>query len=171
MSLEPEVWISRVLNAPRELVFQAWTEPEALERWYAPHGCTLDLRRMDVREGGGFHQCIRNPDHKDCWVVGTFHEVVSPERLVYSTHFSDETGRRLTPVQAGREPDWPEEVATTVTFEDLDGRTRVTIHQTVPETFAKTTGAHPSWLQMLDRLELVLGSTTKRELYESKRQP
>lgn len=150
---EPELRISRVLNAPRELVFRAWTEPEMLQRWYAPHGCTFHLARMDLQADGGFHQCIRNPDFKDCWIVGTFSEVVPPERIVYSTHFSDESGRPLTPVEVGREPDWPDEVWTTVTFEDLDGRTRVTIHQTVSEAFAKQTGAHPSWLQMLDRLE------------------
>lgn len=148
-----EVWISRVVGAPRDLVFRAWTEPEMLERWYAPHGCTLELVQMDVRPGGGLHHCIHHPEYGDCWIVGTFREVVPPERLVYTHTFSDAAGRRLTPVQAGREPDWPEEVVTTVTFDDLGGRTRVTIHQTVSEAFAKRTGAHPSWLQMLDRLE------------------
>jgi uncharacterized protein YndB with AHSA1/START domain len=154
---DQEVRISRELAAPLELVYRAWTEREMLERWYAPHGCTLELVRMDLREGGGFHQCIRNPKHGDCWVVGTFLEVVPPERLVYSLTFSDEAGRRLTPAQAGRELDWPEEVLTTVTFEDLGDRTRVTIHQTVSEALAKRTGALPSWLQMLDRLELAVG--------------
>lgn len=159
MNLNPsdqEVLISRVLNAPRELVFRAWTEPAMLERWYAPHGCTFELTRMDLRVGGGFHHCIHNPRFKDCWISGTFLEVVPPERIVYSLHFSDETGRRLTPVEAGREAGWPEELTTTVTFEELGGGTRVTIHQTVTEAFAKQTGAHPSWLQMLDRLELLL---------------
>lgn len=151
-----EVWISRVLSAPRDLVFRAWTEREMLQSWYAPHGCTLELVRMDVRPGGGFHHCIRTPEHGDCWIVGTFLEVVPLKRLVYSHTFSDEAGRRLTPTQAGREPDWPEEIVTTVTFEDLNDRTKITIHQTVSETFAKRTGAHPSWLQMLDRLKIAL---------------
>jgi uncharacterized protein YndB with AHSA1/START domain len=111
---------------------------------------------MDLRVGGRIHQCIRNPNFKDCWIAGEFLEVAPPERMVYRTTFSDETGRRLTPVEAGREPDWPDEVVTTVTFENLGPQTRVTIHQTVSEVFAKQTGAHPSWLQMLDRLDLLL---------------
>lgn len=160
-----EVLISRMLDAPRELVFRAWTQPEMLQNWYAPHGCTLELFLMDVRPGGRFHHCIHHPKHGACWIAGTFLKVTPPECLIYSHTFSDETGRRLTPVQAGREPDWPEEVVTTVTFDDLGKRTKITIHQTVSEAFAKRTGAHPSWLQMLDRLEVAIGMDQSSTVY------
>jgi uncharacterized protein YndB with AHSA1/START domain len=155
---ERQVHISRVINAPREVVYRAWTDPEMLKRWYAPHGCEFHLVRMDLRTGGEFHHCIRNPNFKDCWILGEFLEVDPPNQFSYKTTFSDEAGSRLSPVEAGREPEWPQEVTTTVSFEDLGDRTRVTIHQTVSEEFAKQTGAHPSWLQMLDRLELTLDS-------------
>lgn len=168
-SIGHEVRLSRVISAPRELVFRAWTERDMLQRWYAPHGCTLELVRMDVRVNGGFHHGIRGPAHTDCWIVGTFLEVVPPERLVYSHTFSDESGRRLTPAQAGREPDWPEEIVTTVTFDDLCGRTKVVIHQTVYEIFAKRTGAYPSWLQMLDRLEKGFGANPSAKTEDTKR--
>lgn len=75
-----------------------------------------------------------------------------PERIVYTLAIADATGRPVAPADAGMDPEWPQETVVTVTFEDLEGKTRLTLHQTVGEALAKRTGAHPSWIQMLDRL-------------------
>lgn len=151
-----EVLITRLINAPRELVFKAWTDPELLPNWYAPHGCTLRISQIDVRPGGTFHTCISNPNWGDCWVVGLYQEVVSNERIVMTMAAADQHGKRIDPVAAGHDPDWPAETVVTITFTDQAGQTLVTLHQTVSETLAQKTGAHGGWIQMLERLETLV---------------
>ncbi len=148
-----QVVITRVLNAPRELVFKAFTDPKHLVRWYAPVGCTLHIASFDAREGGAFHTCIRSTQHHDCWCKGIFLEVAEPKRLVYTMAVADEQGNLVSPADAGMDPEWPAETVLTITFEEHDGSTKVTLHQTALESVAKRTGAYPSWLQMLDNLE------------------
>ena len=147
--------ISRVFDAPRELVFDAWTTPEYLLRWFAPHGCTFHIERIDVRPGGGFHSCIRDGVF-ECWCVAAYQEIVRPERLVYTLAIADEQGNKVAPATAGHDERWPQETLLTVTFEDLDGKTRLTLRQNVSESLARQTGAYPSWLEMLQRLEDLL---------------
>jgi len=151
-----ELLITRVFDAPRGLVFKAWSDPEHLMRWSAPHGCTLQFYKFDFRPGGVFLHLLRNPTGHDCLCKGTYREIVAPERIVYTLSFADEEGNFVEPAEIGADPDWPRETVVTVTFAEQDGKTELTLHQTVLESIAKRTGAHPSWLQMLDRLaELV----------------
>ena len=160
---EPHVLIERTFDAPRELVFRAWVERDRLVRWFAPHGCSLEVRAMDVREGGAFHFRIRDPRHGDCWTRGVFREVRPPERLAYTISFSDERGNFVEPSAAGRDADWPREALVTVTFASTgEGGTRVTLRQAVSEAAARRTGAYPSWLEMLDRLADELGAANGR---------
>ena len=149
------VVISRVFDAPRELVFEAWTTPECLLRWFAPHGCAFHIERIDVRPGGGFHSCIRDGAF-ECWCVGSYQEIVRPERLVYTLAIADRQGNKVAAAAAGHDERWPQETLLTVTFEELDGKTRLTLRQNVSEALAKQTGAYPSWLEMLERLEELL---------------
>lgn len=148
----PEVLITRVFDAPRELVFKAWTDPEHLMRWSAPKGCTLRIHSFDFRPGGRFHHCLGIPSGHDCWCMGVYQEIVAPERIVYSIAMSDENGNPAESADAGKDLDWPAETIVTVTFAELGGKTKLTLHQTVSEELAKRTGAYPSWLEMLDRL-------------------
>jgi uncharacterized protein YndB with AHSA1/START domain len=145
--------IERTFDAPRELVFQAWTRPEYLMQWYAPRGCTIRFVQLDVRPGGRFHSCIHNPQFGDCWCVGVYQEIVRPERIVYTLVTADSAGNEIEPVQAGHDPRWPRATLVTVTLTEVRGATRLTLEQNVLESLAKHTGAHPSWLQMLDRLD------------------
>src|SRR6187401_443600 len=153
---EREVFIEREFGAPRELVFQAWIDPEQLVRWYAPRGCSVEFRTIDSRPGGTIHSCIRSCDGHECWCIGTFREIVRPERLVYTLAISNREGRPVDPTDAGMDPDWPRETILTVTFSEQNGRTKLRLHQTVSESLARRTGAHPSWLQMFDRLDEML---------------
>jgi uncharacterized protein YndB with AHSA1/START domain len=149
---EREVLITRLFDAPRELVFRAWTDPEHLARWYAPRGCTTRFRELDLRQGGAFHSCVRTPDGHDCWAIGVYREIAPPERLVFTLVVADEHGNAVVPGDSGKDSDWPAETVVTVTFVEEGGRTRLTLHQTVSEALAIRTGAHPSWIEMLDRL-------------------
>lgn len=152
------VRIERVFAAPRELVFAAWTKPEYLLQWYAPRGCTIRFEAIDVRPGGRFHSCIHNPAFGDCWCVGVYREIVRPERIVYTLATADSAGNEIEPARAGHDPRWPRETVVTVTFEDVRGATKLTLEQNVLESLAKYTGAHPSWLEMLDRLAALVAT-------------
>jgi uncharacterized protein YndB with AHSA1/START domain len=151
-STDREVLITRTFDAPRELVFRAWTDRESLGRWFAPHGCTVQFKTFEFRPGGTFLSCIRSPEGHDCWATGTYREIVPPERIVFSMNIADQNGNSVGPADVGMDPEWPRETVVSVTLAEHDGRTTLTLHQTVSETLAKRTGAHPSWLQMLDRL-------------------
>jgi uncharacterized protein YndB with AHSA1/START domain len=154
-----EVLIARVFDAPRELVFQAWTDAEHLARWHAPQGCTIQFRKFDFRPGGEFISYLRTPTNYECLCKGVYREIVAPERIVYSIAFCDDDGNFVEPAAKGMNPDWPRETVVTVTFTEHEGKTTLTLHQSVSESLAKRTGAHPSWIQMLDRLEDELAKT------------
>jgi uncharacterized protein YndB with AHSA1/START domain len=147
-----EVFIERVFAAPRELVFRAWTDPKQLAAWFAPNGCTIEYRQLDVRTGGSFHSCIHTPDGKECWCIGVYREVVPPERIVMTMEIAGAEGNAIDAKAAGMDPEWPSETVVTITFAESPAGTKLTLHQSVSESLAKRTGAHPSWLQMLDRL-------------------
>lgn len=148
------VIIERSFDAPRELVFRMWSEPEFLMRWYAPRRCRLEIRHFEFREGGEFRYRIWEPDGgtgcPQCSAV--FTEISAPERIVYTMCFTDEQNRFLSAKSAVGKEDWPDRTTVTVTFVERNGRTIMTLHQTVPESLAKRTGAHASWLEMFDRL-------------------
>lgn len=150
---ERAVSITRDFGAPRERVFPAWIDPEQLARWYAPAGCSIRFTRLEPRADGEFHSCITTPDGHECWCKGVYREVVAPARLVYSLCVADAKGNLVEPTAAGMDPEWPRETILTVTFEERGGGTRLTLQQSVSEALAVRTGAHPSWLQMLDNLE------------------
>jgi len=147
------VRIERLIDAPRELVFAAWTDAARLPDWFAPRGCAIEYRHLEIRPGGTFHSCIRSPEGHECWCVGEYLEVIPSERLVFTMAIADAQGTRISPQSAGMDPEWPAETTATVRFEAIGRKTRLTLEQTVLESVAKRTGAHPSWLQMLDRLE------------------
>ena len=81
-STPEELVITRVVDAPRELVFQAWTEPERLMRWWGPNGFTTPSFTVDLRVGGVLHYRMRSPDGKDYWGIGVYREIVPSERIV-----------------------------------------------------------------------------------------
>jgi uncharacterized protein YndB with AHSA1/START domain len=155
-SADTEVLIVYTFNAPRELVFKAWTDARHLENWYAPHGCTVKFSQLDLRKGGSFRCCIYNPAFGPCWSKGTYKDIVAPERIVYSLILTDGNGNAVSAKEVGMDPDWPTETLVTLTFTEQGGKTWVTLHQTVSEALAKRTGAHPSWLQMLERFGALL---------------
>ncbi len=121
---EFEFVITRVFDAPRDLVFKMWTSAEHLEHWFGPKGSTLHKAKLDVRPGGGLLACIRSPDRRDMWGKWVFREIVVPERIVFVNSFSDENGG-LT--RHPLSPTWPLELLTTITFAEEVGKTKLTL--------------------------------------------
>ena len=122
-----ELVVTRVFDAPRELVFRSWTEPERVRRWWGPEGFTMPYCDIDLRPGGVFLRCMRSPGGQDFWVTGVYREIVAPERLVFTDSFADAEGNVVPPARYGAGPDMPLERLVTVTFEERAGSTRVTV--------------------------------------------
>jgi uncharacterized protein YndB with AHSA1/START domain len=104
---EQELVITRVFDAPRELVFEAWTEPEHFVRWWGPKGYTTPFCKIDLRPGGVVHHCMRSPEGREVWTKGIFREIVVPERIVLTDSFADAEGNVVSPMHYGMSPDWP----------------------------------------------------------------
>lgn len=119
-----EFVISRVFQAPRDLVFKAWTEADRLGKWFGPKGVTIPTCTIDLRVGGIFHYCTRTPDGKDMWGKWVFREIVKPERLVFVVSFSDEN-RGIT--RHPLNPEWPIAILSAVTFVEHAGIGRGTV--------------------------------------------
>jgi uncharacterized protein YndB with AHSA1/START domain len=116
--------ITRVFDAPRDLVFKVWTSAEHLEHWFGPKGCTFHKAELDLRPGGSLLACMRSPDGRYMWGKWVFREIVVPERIVFVNSFSDQNGA-LT--RHPMSPTWPLEMLTTITFAEEDGKTRLTL--------------------------------------------
>lgn len=122
--LDGEFVLTRLLDAPREFVFKAWTEPERLAQWFGPKGLKADVAKMDLKPGGVYHYGMSLPDGKKMWGKWIFREVVRPERLVFVQSFSDENqGVTRHPMSAT----WPLETLSTILFDDMGGKTLLTI--------------------------------------------
>lgn len=147
-----EVTITRLFDAPRELVFKAWINPEVLARWWGPHEFTSTVRELDARPGGAFCVDMRGPDGVMYPGKGVFHEIVEPDRLVFtSSAFEDADGNPQL------------EVLNTVTFTELDGKTKLTLQAVVmkatPEVDTALAGMEEGWNQSLDHLARELAKT------------
>jgi len=120
---EPFV-ISRVFDVPRERVWRAWTDADALKRWWGPKGFKVEHLSLDLRPGGRMHYGLRGPDGSEVWGKFAYLEVVEPERLVWVNSFSDrEGGTTVHPMM----PTWPREMHSTAIFEPQGKGTKLTI--------------------------------------------
>lgn len=133
--------IKRVFNAPPEVLFKLWTDPEHGTRWMGPSDYPVVHMEADVRPGGRWRKCLRpvkgGPDR---WQSGVYHEIVEPERLVFTYAWEDETGKR------------GHETLVTVTFEEEDGKTHLTFKQELFPSADQRDGHAGGWSSSLDRL-------------------
>jgi len=133
--------ISRIFDAPRELVFKAWTEPERAMQWWGPRGFTVTSYKMDVRPGGSYYVCSRSPEGTNHRLQGVYREIVEPERFVSTYVWADQDGNPTRP-----------ETILTVTLEDLGGKTRLNLHQAVFESVTARDLHQGGWTSSLDCL-------------------
>jgi uncharacterized protein YndB with AHSA1/START domain len=138
---ERELVITRVFDAPRSLVYQAWTEPEHMVKWLGPQGFTGKILKSELQVGGAYRFHMRDPQGGDHWQQGVFREIVKPEKLVYTYEWANEQGQATRP-----------QTIVTVTFEDLGGKTRLTLRQGIFESVTARDDHHRGWNSSLDRL-------------------
>src|SRR3989344_6293616 len=93
--------ITRILNAPREAVWKAWTEPELMKKWWGPKDFTAPHIKNDLKVGGKYHYCMRGPAgsdwDKEMWSGGTYKEVIPMEKIGATDHFEDDKGNKISP--------------------------------------------------------------------------
>jgi uncharacterized protein YndB with AHSA1/START domain len=137
----PELVITRVFNAPRELVFKAWANPSHAKNWWGPRDYPATHLEMDVRPAGAWRNCLRSTaTGEELWQGGVFREVVAPERLVFTFAWEEEGERGL-------------ETLVTVTFAEGDGKTLMTFRQAPFQSDEERDGHRGGWTSTFDRLD------------------
>ena len=116
--------ISRIFDAPRELVFSAFTEPSRMKEWWGPKGFKVIAQKMDFRIGGTYHYGMESPAGQPMWGKFVYRDIVRPEWIVLVNCFSDAAGGVTRHPMA---PAWPLETLSTFTFEDASGKTKLTV--------------------------------------------
>jgi uncharacterized protein YndB with AHSA1/START domain len=143
-SVERKFSITRILAAPRALVFAAWTQPEHLKQWSAPHGFTIPVSEGELKAGGKWRACMVSPKGEKLWLGGVYRKIV-PNRLLVFTHaWLDEEGAPETLI--------------TVRFADHPRGTKLTLEQTGFDSAESRDGHKGGWLECLERLVDLLGT-------------
>jgi uncharacterized protein YndB with AHSA1/START domain len=145
---EREVTITRLVDAPRPVVFKAWTDPAMLAQWWGPKGFTAPICEFDARLGGRFRIHMRAPDGAIYPMRGEIREFVPMERLVFTNIAVDAADKPII------------EGLTTVIFADEGGKTRLTVHTNgtavVDYAVAHLQGMEMGWMMTIDKLETLL---------------
>jgi uncharacterized protein YndB with AHSA1/START domain len=153
---EETIVMTRVFDAPRSRVFEAWTRAGHLEKWFGPKGFTITDCECDPRPGGMFRMCMRAPWGGAYWVRGEYREVVAPERLVIACTLEHEEGTSRL-----------EEIIN-VEFEQSGSRTKLLLNSTARGTGVKAAsmlaGMQKGWAQTVDRLGVLLNPKPHKEM-------
>lgn len=149
--------VTRVFDAPLELVWKAWTDPKYVAQWWGPQGCTAPVVNIDFRVGGKALLCMKMPDGQEFWNGMDYIEIVPHEKIVSLMYFADKDGNRIDPSALGFEHEVVDGAYDTTLFEDLgDGRTKLTFIGNEPMKDAAESGQLEGWKQILDKVADVL---------------
>lgn len=116
--------INRTFDAPRDVMWQAWTDPARFSKWFGPKGFTCRIEKYELRAGGVVHSYLRSPDGAEMWGKFVYREVTPPSRLVWVHSFADAQGN------TARHPmheSWPLELLANIVFEEQGNKTKLTL--------------------------------------------
>jgi uncharacterized protein YndB with AHSA1/START domain len=150
--MQHPVLITRVFDAPREKIWQAWTDPEHIKKWWGPKDFTSPDAEMDVRPGGKYKLSMLGTGFPKLWSGGVYEEVVPMEKIVVTDFFANENGDFVSPAVYGMEG-MPEKMQITLTFEDAgENKTKLSIQYAglVPEKYFSDMLS--GWNSSLDKL-------------------
>ncbi len=158
----PEIVITRIFFASRELVWKVWTDCDLVKQWWGPKGFTMPFCKNDFRVGGKYLYCMRGSvgmgiwSRKDIWSTGGYREIVPFGRIVSTDSFADEKGNVVPATHYGMNADFPLEMLLTVMFEDDEGKTKLILHHVGIPLGPDRDGARTGWNESLDKLAEVL---------------
>jgi uncharacterized protein YndB with AHSA1/START domain len=148
-SVERKISITRILPAPRALVFAAWTQPEHLKQWSAPQGFTIPVNKGELKPGGKWRACMVSPNGEKLWLGGVYRKIV-PDKLLSFTHtWEGEEGAPVTLV--------------TVRLADHPRGTKLTFTQTGFGSAESRAGHAGGWKECLERLDVLLAKLQAKE--------
>jgi uncharacterized protein YndB with AHSA1/START domain len=152
---ETQLEVSRSFEAPLELLWQAWTEPEHFKKWYGPKNFTTPMCEIDLEVGGRHFWSMKSPDGMEMYYIGTYKEISPMDRLVYTDSMSDADGNVISPTVMGMPEGSPTTMDVTVSFDFADGQTTVTVSHVSsgPEDRAEM-----GWEQAFEKLADVLAA-------------
>jgi uncharacterized protein YndB with AHSA1/START domain len=152
-----EYKITRIFNAPRDMVFKAWTDPVFVKQWWGPAQFDSPFCTIDFRVGGKFRYCMRSPDGKDFWNVGTYNEIIVPEKIVMTMHFADKDGNIVPSSYYFENSDFPSEMIDIITFDIYEHeKTKLTLCRNHSADIANKFGEIQGWNQSLDKFAKVV---------------
>jgi len=151
-----EFVISRVFDAPRDLVWKAWTQGERLAQWWGPKGCKIRVVKLEVRPGGIFHYAMEFQPGQEMWGRFVYREIAAPERLVFINSFSDAKGGITRAPFSEINETWPLEVLNTLTLSEKNGKTTLTLRG-IPINASED--EHKTFEGMFDSLRQGFGGT------------
>lgn len=149
--------IERIFDAPVEPVWKAWTDPQMIKKWWGPKEFTCPVAKIDLRVGGKYLSCMRGAatpggEVKDFWSTGKYLEIVPMKKLVMTDSFADENGNIVPATDYGMDSQMPLEMKITVEFEEVDGKTKMTLkHEGIPAGKDRD-GAQAGWGTSFDKL-------------------
>lgn len=149
-----ELTMTRIFDAPKKLLWKAWTEPEQVTHWWGPRGFTSPVSKIDLCIGGEYLNCMRSPEGQDFWSKGVFREIVAFERLVMTDSFADEKGNTVQASHYGLSKDFPLEMLITVMFEEQNGKTKLSLKHSGINGMSATDrdDMQQGWSQSFDKL-------------------
>ena len=154
-----ELVVTRIIDAPLEAVWRAWTEPEQMSQWWGPEFYTSPECRIDLWVGGKYVFCMRAPEWMgggDSYTAGVYQKIVPMERLEFTQGLADKDGNRIDPAQAGMPPDFPKELYTVVAFKAKGEMTELTIIERSWEMSQMYVYSYAGTQQMIDKLAVYL---------------
>jgi uncharacterized protein YndB with AHSA1/START domain len=161
-SIDQTLFLTRVFDAPRDLVFKSWTQPQRMKQWCGPKGFTCPVCKINVHTGGGYLNCMRSPEGKDYWSKGVYKEIEVPQRLVCTDSFADEHGNIVSPQEYGMSTQWPREALITVIFTEHAGKTRIMLQHSPINPGQERDMCQQGWSESLDKLALYLKRAGKQ---------
>jgi uncharacterized protein YndB with AHSA1/START domain len=153
--------VTRIIDAPIELVWKAWTDPEHVKRWWGPKDYTSPACKIDLREGGKYIFCMRAPIEQggqDSYTAGVYTKIVPMQRLEFTQGLSDKDGNPIDPVQVGMPPDFPKEIHTVILFKAKGEMTELTITEYGWTMSLMYVYSYAGMHQSIDKLSAVLAN-------------
>ncbi len=158
-SRKEDLVITRIIDAPIELVWKAWTDPKHVTRWWGPKYYTSPNCKIDLREGGKYVFCMRAPQDQggqDSYTAGVYKKIVPMERLEFTQSLADKDGNPIDPAQAGMPPDFPKEIRTQVLFRAKGKMTELVITEYDWPVSQMSVYSYAGMQQSIDKLAVSL---------------
>ena len=154
MADEKELTITRTFDAPREVVWKAWTDTDMFMQWWGPKDFTAPVSKIDLRVGGEYFSCMRAPDGQDFCSKGVYREIIEQKLLVMTDSFADKEGNKVSATHYGMSSSFPMEMQIMVKFEEEGDKTKFTLKHSDVKNLSETelNDMTQGWNESLDKL-------------------